>query len=129
MTDQIPTLSGPTRLLSEGGAQHHAPFASLDAFRLALRLGATSLGARAFLTADGELVLAKDDSIGLLRRKRISSMARAELPDPIASLDELFDAAVPEIPLAVSVADDVAFEIALAIARAQGGVDRGAPGA
>lgn len=119
MTDQIPTLSGPTLLLSEGGAHQHAPFASLEGFGLALRLGATSLGAKAWLTSDRQLVLAKDPTVGMLRRRRISSLTRAELPESMATLDELLELSGPVVPLAISVADDDAFEAARASASAQ----------
>lgn len=124
VTDQIPTLSGPALLLSEGGAHHQAPFASLEGFRLALRLGATSLGARGWLTKDGELALAKDDTIGMLRRRRISSMTRSDLPESVPTLDQLFDAIGPDVTLAVSLVDDRAFDTALSTARAHGAADR-----
>jgi glycerophosphoryl diester phosphodiesterase len=124
VSDQIPTLSGPALLLSEGGAHHQAPFASLEGFRLALRLGATSLGAKGWLTKDGELALAKDDTVGMLRRRRISSIVRSDLPEVVPTLDQLLDAIAPDVILAVSLVDDEAFDAALGTARAHGATDR-----
>jgi hypothetical protein len=124
VTDQIPTLSGPALLLSEGGAHHQAPYASLEGFLLALKLGATSLGARGWLTKDGKLALAKDDSIGLLKRRRISATNAPDLPESVPTLDQLLDAIGPDVTVAVSVVDDPAFETALATAGAHGAVDR-----
>jgi glycerophosphoryl diester phosphodiesterase len=121
VTDLIPPLSAPALLLSEGGAHLNAPYGSVEGLRLALRLGATSLGAKGWLTRDGHLVLAKEDAIGSLRRRRVASMARADLPEWVPTFDDLLAACGPDVPVALSVADDAAFEAAVAIARNQGG--------
>jgi hypothetical protein len=89
-----------------------------------LRLGATSVGARGWLTADGELVLARADTIGSLRRRRISLLPRAQLPESVPSLDELLERSGPQVPIALSVADEHAFDVALAVARSADAVGR-----
>ena len=48
------------------GARAHAPENTLEAFRLALRLGATGLESDVWLTADGVAVLDHDGAVGLL---------------------------------------------------------------
>ena len=60
----------------------HAPENTLEAFRLALRLGATGLESDAWLTADGVVVLHHDRSIGTFRKRAIASLRREQLPVP-----------------------------------------------
>lgn len=124
MSDAIPTLSGPSLLHSEGGAHHHATSSSPEAFRLALRLGATSLGAQGWLTVDGHLGLAPNDSVGRMGRRRISTLSRDQLPETVTTLDELFEISGPDTPVVVSVADDGAASVALAVGADHGAVHR-----
>ncbi len=64
------------------GASAHAPENTLEAFSLALRLGASGLESDVWLTRDRIPVLDHDGVVrGGLRRKRpISTVDRAELP-------------------------------------------------
>jgi glycerophosphoryl diester phosphodiesterase len=73
------------------GARAHAPENTLDAFALALRLGATGLESDVWLTADGVPVLDHD---GVLRsrfgrRVAIGSVDRDQLPAHIPTITEL----------------------------------------
>jgi len=73
------------------GARAHAPENSLDAFRLALRLGATGLESDVWLTSDGVPVLDHDGVVKSgLRRRRISELARDALPGHLVALEDLY---------------------------------------
>ena len=88
----------PTKLerpigFAHRGARAHAPENTLEAFELALRLGATALESDVWLTADGVAVLDHDGMVGSrLRRRPISQVERADLPGHIPSLTELYEA-------------------------------------
>jgi glycerophosphoryl diester phosphodiesterase len=97
---------GPAAVLfADHGASGHAPGNTLEAFQLALRLGATGLATRAWVTADGVAVLDRDGSVGRVRRRRIGSLRRDELPANMASLDELYAAVGVIHPVAVDIRD------------------------
>ena len=104
------------------GARAHAPENTLDAFRLAIRLGATGLESDVWITADGEPVLDHDGIVKTLFRKRpIGEVARADLPAHIPSLGELYDVCGPDLPLSLDVKDPAAYDATVAAARAIGG--------
>jgi glycerophosphoryl diester phosphodiesterase len=104
------------------GARAHAPENTIEAFQLAVRLGATGLETDAWLTADGEVVLDHDGEVRAgLRKRPIATMARAELPDHIPTLAELYDAVGTELPLSIDVKDPAAASALVAVARAAGG--------
>ena len=66
----------------------------MAAFRLAIRLGASGLESDVWLTKDGVAVLAHDGWIGSrLRRRTLSDVDRAELPDHVPTLDDLLELA------------------------------------
>lgn len=74
------------------GARAHAPENTIEAFELALRLGATALESDVWLTADGVPVLDHDGVVGpRLRRRPIASVPRADLPPHIPTVAELFE--------------------------------------
>jgi glycerophosphoryl diester phosphodiesterase len=73
------------------GARAHAPENTIEAFALALKLGATALESDVWLTADGVPVLEHDGVVaGRLRRRSIGSVARRDLPESIPALADLF---------------------------------------
>jgi glycerophosphoryl diester phosphodiesterase len=78
-------------MFAHRGARAHAPENTIEAFRLALRLGATGLESDVWLTADGVAVLDHDGEVkvGRLRKRAIGELHRHELPDHIPSLDDL----------------------------------------
>lgn len=72
------------------GAKAYAPENTLEAFDLALRLGATGLESDVWLTSDGVAVLDHDGVVGDRRKKKpINEVTRAELPDHIPTLADL----------------------------------------
>lgn len=89
MQQRLPSLLDPPIAFAHRGARAHAPENTLEAFELALTLGATGLESDVWLSADGVLVLDHDGVVGSRWRKRsISTVPRDQLPFP--TLDELF---------------------------------------
>ena len=104
------------------GARAHAPENTLEAFRLALKLGATGLESDVWLTADGVPVLDHDGVIGgVLRRRSIGSLARSALPAHIPSLAELYDECGVAFELSLDLKDAQAAAAVVAVAREAGG--------
>lgn len=101
------------------GAKAYAPENTLEAFALALRLGATGLESDVWLTADGVAVLDHDGVVkSRLRTKPIASVLHADLPAHIPTLADLLLATPPEIPLSLDVKDSAAFGIVVDLHRA-----------
>ncbi|MGH9282782.1 MAG: glycerophosphodiester phosphodiesterase [Acidimicrobiales bacterium] len=107
------------------GARAHAPENTLDAFRLARRLGATGLESDVWLTSDGVAVLDHDGVVRAgLRRRPFASLARAALPRHVLSLEELYDACGTEFELSLDVKDPAAASTVVALAAGAGAVGR-----
>ena len=107
------------------GARDRAPANSLEAFRLALDLGATGIETDAWLTADGVAVLDHDGRVRSgLRRRPLRELARRDLPETIPSLEDLYQACGTGFELSVDVKDPEAADALVSAARAAGG---GAP--
>jgi len=78
---RLPSLLRPPLAFAHRGARAHAPENTVEAFELALKLGATGLETDAWVTADGVAVLDHDGVVGkVLRRRPIGDVPRAELP-------------------------------------------------
>ncbi len=93
------------------GAKAYAQENTLEAFTLALRLGATGLESDVWLTADGIPVLDHDGVVkSRLRSRPIGACARADLPAHIPTLDEMLSATPSTMPLSLDVKDPAAFE-------------------
>jgi glycerophosphoryl diester phosphodiesterase len=100
------------------GASAHARENTIEAFRLALRLGATGLETDAWSTADAQVVLDHDGVVGgRLRRRAMASMARDELPEHVATIGELYAACGSDFELSVDVKDERAAAELVASAR------------
>jgi glycerophosphoryl diester phosphodiesterase len=112
-------------LFAHRGARAYAPENTIEAFELALRLGATGLETDVWRTADGTVVLDHD---GLHRRwlprRWIRDVARAELRPHIPTLAEFYAAVGTTHPLSVDVKDPAAFEPLLAVARDHGAAEQ-----
>ena len=74
MATRLPAHRRPPIAFAHRGARAHAPENTLEAFGLALRLGATGLESDVWVTADGEVVLDHDGLVGrrVGRRRRIA---------------------------------------------------------
>ena len=104
------------------GARAHAPENTLEAFRLALKLGATGLESDVWLTADGVPVLDHDGVVRSgVRRKPIAEVLRAALPTHIPTLAELFESCGSAYDLSLDVKDAAAAPAVVAVAREAGG--------
>jgi len=87
---RLPSLLDPPITFAHRGARAHALENTLEAFELALRLGASGLESDVWLTADGVAVLDHDGTVKKgLRKRPISEFRRSELPPHIPSLLEL----------------------------------------
>src|SRR5438309_8714010 len=102
-----PLLDPPIAFAHRGGCAH-APENTLEAFKLALRLGATGLESDAWITADGHVVLHHDASLGLLRKRAIASMRRHQLPGHIPTLEDLYESCGTAFELSLDVKDPAA---------------------
>ena len=99
----------------------HAPENTLEAFALALRLGANGLEADAWTTADGHAVLDHDGIVRKLARSRpISTLRLAELPSHIPTLAALFERCGTNFDLSIDVKDEPSFERVTETARNSG---------
>lgn len=76
------------------GAKAHAPENTIEAFRLALKLGTNGLESDVWTTADGVVVMDHDGVVrqSLGRKTPISRLRRDQLPAHIPTLAEMIDA-------------------------------------
>ena len=110
MQQRLPSLLDRPIGFAHRGARAHARENTLDAFALALRLGATGLESDAWLTADGVVVLDHDGVVRVSRRKRlVRDVRRDDLPAHIPTLDELLQRCGSDYHLSLDLKDlDVA---------------------
>ncbi len=122
MPPRLPAAVQPPYAFAHRGASAHAPGNTLEAFVLALRLGATGIESDVWVTGDGHPVLVHDGHVGgRLRRRPIATLRRAELPAHVPTLEDLYATCGTEVPLSLDVKDPAAFEAVVAAARAAGG--------
>ena len=112
----------PPITFAHRGARAHAPENTLEAFTLALKLGANGLESDVWLTADGVAVLDHDGVVRSgLRRRPIASVERSALPSWIPTLEELYATCGTDYELSLDVKDADAAAATVAVARAAGG--------
>ncbi len=99
------------------GARAHAPENTLEAFRLALEMGANALESDVWITRDGVAVLDHD---GEFDGRPIRELERRALPPHVPTLVELYEACGPEVPLSLDVKDEAAAPTVIETARAHG---------
>jgi len=118
---RLASLDGITRTFAHRGASAHAPANTLEAFVLALEMGASGIETDAWLSADGVAILDHDGLVGpRLRRKRIGRVKASELPPVLCRIEELYDAVGPATPISIDIKDAAAIEPILAAARRAG---------
>jgi glycerophosphoryl diester phosphodiesterase len=121
----VEPIRRPPIAFAHRGASAHAPENTLEAFRLALKLGATGLESDVWLTADGVPVLDHDGIVWKgPRRRPIAALERAELPEWIPSLAELYADCGTGYELSLDVKNPDAAEPVLVAALAAGAVER-----
>jgi glycerophosphoryl diester phosphodiesterase len=119
---RLPALRHEPIAFAHRGARAHAPENTLEAFQLALKLGATGLESDVWLTSDGVAVLDHDGVVGgRLRQRRIAETARADLPAHIPTLVELYETCGWDFELSLDVKDPAAADAVIAAARSGGG--------
>ena len=101
-------------------ARAHARENTLEAFHLALEMGASGLESDVWLTSDGVPVLDHDGEFG---GRTLSEISRAELPDHVPTLDELFEACGNPVPLSLDVKDAQVAPRVIEVARRRGALD------
>src|SRR3954451_2863032 len=113
---------GPAAVLfAHRGARAHAPENTIEAFKLARKLGATGLESDVWVTADGVAVLDHDGLVRQgLRRRAIADLDRASLPAHIPTLEALYAECGTAFDLSLDVKDAAAATAVLAVARAAG---------
>jgi glycerophosphoryl diester phosphodiesterase len=122
---RLPSLRRPPIGFAHRGARAHAPENTLEAFRLALRLGATGLESDVWLTADGEAVLDHDGVVGgRWRRSSISTVERHALPSHIPTLRELYEECGTGFELSLDLKNAAAATEVVAVARTVGAEER-----
>jgi len=100
------SLLNPPIAFAHRGAGADAPENTLDAFALALDLGATGLESDVWLTNDGVPVLNHEGFVRTrLRRRAISEVALGELPSQMMSLERLYDECGTSYELSLDVKD------------------------
>src|SRR5258708_21244765 len=101
------------------GARAHARENTIEAFELALRLGATGLESDVWLTSDGVAVLDHDGVVRTgVRRHPIAELPKSGLPAHIPTLEELYATCGHDFELSLDVKDEAAGPVAIAPARA-----------
>lgn len=125
VSPRLPSLLDPPVGFAHRGARAHAPDNTLESFALALRLGATGLESDVWITADGKAVLDHDGVVGSrLRRRKISEVDVADLPEHIPTLAQLYELCGPEVDLSLDVKDPAAAAEVVATARDAGAEQR-----
>ena len=115
-----PPLTAPL-LFAHRGGRAHAPENTLEAFVLALRLGATGLESDVWCTADGVPVLHHDGQIGRrFRRRAIPTLALQDLPPEVPTLADLYARVGSRIPLSLDVKESEAVSDILRVASVHG---------
>lgn len=90
MPTRHPSLHQPPIGFAHRGARAHAPENTIEAFALALRLGATGLETDVWVTADGVAVLDHDGRVGRRpRRRAIAALDRTQLPEAVPTARDL----------------------------------------
>ena len=119
MQQRLPSRLDPPITFAHRGARAHAPENTIEAFALALKLGASGLESDVWLTSDGIAVLDHDGVVKRgIRRRPISEVERADLPEHIPTLAELLDTCGIDYELSLDVKDPEAAEAIVDVVRA-----------
>jgi glycerophosphoryl diester phosphodiesterase len=116
------SLLRPPLGFAHRGARAHARENTIDAFRLALRLGAPGLESDVWLTSDGVPVLDHDGVVRVgMRRHPIAALRRDQLPAHLPTLAELYEACGSGYHLSLDVKDRAAAAPVIGLAGEAGG--------
>ena len=108
-------------MFAHRGASAHAPENTVDAFRLALKLGATGLETDCWVTRDRQVVLdhdglakAKNSKFGIplrFKNRKISQLDFDEIPSEIPKIEFLLEIAANHHPMSIDVCDPEAIPL------------------
>ncbi len=111
----------PPILFAHRGGRAHAPENTMEAFRLAARLGATGLESDVWCTADGVPVLDHDGRVGHWpRRRAISTITLGEVPTAMPTLAALLADVDPGLAISLDVKDPAAASPVIQLTTADG---------
>ena len=114
MTGNKPRISAKLSepiLFAHRGASAHAPDNTIEAFELALKLGANGLESDVWVTEDGHAIMAHDNDYGpRLRRRKISQSSLKQLPDHMPPLAMFFDTVGADFELSLDIKDPAAID-------------------
>lgn len=106
MQQRLPSLREVPIAFAHRGARAHAAENTIEAFALALKLGATGLESDAWVTQDGVVVLDHDGVVRRgLRRIPIAEISRSNLPSHIPSLSEMLDSCGTDFEISLDIKD------------------------
>lgn len=121
----IEPLRTPPITFAHRGGQAHAPANTIEAFGLALSMGATGLETDAWLTADGKVVLHHDGALRRgLRHRRFRHLQASDLPEWIPTLADLYQACGSDFELSIDLKDPAAIDGVVAAANDAGSTER-----
>lgn len=114
----------PPILFAHRGASGRAPENTIEAFELAVALGATGLETDAWLSADGVPVLSHDSTYGRSRRLSVRRATAAALAaDGIPALAELYARVGTALPVSIDLEHPEVSEPVLAVATEAGALE------
>lgn len=105
MATRLPPLLDRAILFAHRGARANEREHTLEAFSLALRLGATGIQVDAWTTRDGVVVLDRSGLVRRFPRRRVADVDHESIRSSFVSIDEMFDA-VDDVPIRVAATDD-----------------------
>ena len=115
---QIPALLEHPIAFAHRGARAHAKENTLEAFQLAIRLGASGLETDAWITKDQEVVLDHDGTVRVRGfRRPIAELTRSQLPEHIPTLAEMWNTCGTSLDLSVDIKDDAVTDALVSVAR------------
>lgn len=106
MPPSFGSLLYPPLGFAHRGASAHAQENTIEAFRLALRLGASGLESDVWLLRDGQAVLHHDGVLGRWPcRRPLAKLARKDLPEYVPTLSEFYEIFGGDIPVSLDLKD------------------------
>jgi glycerophosphoryl diester phosphodiesterase len=104
---RLPSLLNPPIGFAHRGAKAYAPENTIEAFKLALKLGATALESDVWVTKDGICVLDHDGVVKRgLRKIAIGEINKDQLPAHIPTVAELFERCGTDFDLSLDLKDN-----------------------
>lgn len=121
MQQRLPSRLDPPIAFAHRGARAHAPENTIEAFELALRLGASGLESDVWVTSDGVAVLDHDGVVRRgLRRIPIAQIPADDLPSHIPTLDDLYESCGAEFELSLDIKSPETYDSVVDAVRRRG---------